>query len=181
MFIAVIQESFDVSEDEKRMHQVKSFLSRKELGPSSNLLLSAMFRFGRSKPSRDPLDYGPATMEMLLKDAVVKDFLDDEMSPLEQAVVSIDAPTQVTATVNLGRLSSLWGKFVSRIWNREPNPFYSNVYFTRGNQKSTDTRTMAKEAVSATSQCRRAQREFLAKHPNYNNSLFIFKPNNPLR
>jgi hypothetical protein len=138
------------------MHQVKSFLSRKELGPSSNLSLSAMFCFGRSKPSRDPLDYGPATMEMLLKDAVVKDFLDDEMSPLEQPVVSIDALTQVTATVNLGRLSSLGGKFVSRIWNREPNLFYSNVYFTRGNQKSTDARTMAKEAVSATLQRKRA-------------------------
>jgi hypothetical protein len=78
MFIAVIQENFDVSEDEKRMHQVKSFLSRKELGGSSNnLSLSAIFRFGRSKATKDPLDYGPATKEMLLKDAVVKDFLDD--------------------------------------------------------------------------------------------------------
>ena len=86
----------------------------------------------------------------------LQDFLDDEMSPLEQPVVSIDALTQVTATVNLGRLSSLWGKFVSRIWNREPNLFYSNVYFTRGNQKSTDARTMAKEAVSATLQRKRA-------------------------
>lgn len=32
MFIAVIQENFDVSEDEKRMYQVKAFLQRKEIG-----------------------------------------------------------------------------------------------------------------------------------------------------
>lgn len=36
MFIAVIQESFDVSEDEKRLQQVKAFLQHKELGTSSN-------------------------------------------------------------------------------------------------------------------------------------------------
>ena len=32
MFIAVIQENFDVSEDDKRMHQIKAFLARKDLG-----------------------------------------------------------------------------------------------------------------------------------------------------
>jgi voltage-dependent calcium channel len=32
MFIAVIQESFDVSEDEKRLEQVKAFLQDKEMG-----------------------------------------------------------------------------------------------------------------------------------------------------
>jgi hypothetical protein len=182
MFIAVIQENFDVSEDEKRMHQVKSFLSRKELGSSSsNLSLSAIFRFGRSKQTKDPLDYGPATMEMLLKDAVVKDFLDDEMLGTDQP----DTPprqmtTPNTATVKAGFLSSIWGSFVNRVWNREPNPFYSNIQFS-GNDESTDARTMAKEAVSATSQRKKAQREYLARHPNYNNSLFIFRPTNPVR
>lgn len=36
MFIAVIQENFDVSEDEKRLQQVKAFLQQKELGASSH-------------------------------------------------------------------------------------------------------------------------------------------------
>ena len=182
MFIAVIQENFDVSEDEKRMHQVKSFLNRKELGSSSsNLSLSAIFRFGRSRTTKDPLDYGPATMEMLLKDAVVKDFLDDELNTAHQAPTTGDTPPQDTTVVNPGLLSSLWGKFISRIWNREPNPFYSNIQFSGGADDTTDARTMAKEAVSATSQRKKAQREFLARHPNYNNALFIFRPNNPVR
>lgn len=35
MFIAVIQENFDVSEDEKRLQQVKAFLQQKEQGLNS--------------------------------------------------------------------------------------------------------------------------------------------------
>lgn len=181
MFIAVIQENFDVSEDEKRMHQVKSFLNRKELGSSSNnLSLSALFRFGRARSTKDPLDYGPATMEMLLKDAVVKDFLDDEMLNDHESSAANATPVEPTAASSRNA-PSLWGKFRSRIWNREPNPFYSNIQFSTRSDEATDARTLAKEAVSATSQRKKAQREFLARHPNYNNALFIFKPSNPVR
>jgi hypothetical protein len=182
MFIAVIQENFDVSEDEKRMHQVKSFLNRKELGSStSNLSLSAIFRFGRARSKKDPLDYGPATMEMLLKDAVVKDFLDDEVGNAQAESPPSETPAvETSAPVNPGLMSSLWGKFMTRIWHREPNPFYSNIMFSN-NEDTADARTMAKEAVSQTTQRKRAQREFLARHPNYNNALFIFGPRNPVR
>jgi hypothetical protein len=182
MFIAVIQENFDVSEDEKRMHQVKSFLNRKELGGSSSQLsLSAIFRFGRARAAKDPLDYGPATMEMLLKDAVVKDFLDDEINNSEQPASSTDTPPPEAPSVDPGILSSIWGRFMTRVWNREPNPFYSNIQFSGRPDEAIDARTMAKEAVSATTQRKKAQREFLARHPNYNVSLFLFRPGNPIR
>ncbi|KAF4630243.1 hypothetical protein G7Y89_g7894 [Cudoniella acicularis] len=183
MFIAVIQENFDVSEDEKRMHQVKAFLNRKELGgSSSNLSLSAIFRFGRARTTKDPLDYGPATMEMLLKDAVVKDFLDDEIRAAEQSASNPETPpTEGPPAINPGFLSGIWGKFLSRVWHREPNPFYSNIQFSSRPDETTDARTLAKEAVSATSQRKKAQRDFLKRHPTYNNALFIFKPNNPIR
>jgi hypothetical protein len=36
MFIAVIQENFDVSEDEKRLQQVKMFLQRKDIGSATH-------------------------------------------------------------------------------------------------------------------------------------------------
>jgi hypothetical protein len=179
MFIAVIQENFDVSEDEKRMHQVRSFLNRKELGSSSsNLSLSAIFRFGRGTRKKDPLDYGPATMEMLLKDAVVKDFLDEEINVQETPA---EANTAAEATTTKpGFLPYIWNKLTGRTWNSEPNPFYSNMQFSARDENA-DARAMAKEAVSATSQRKRAQREYLARHPTYNNALFIFKPTNPIR
>ncbi|KAI0009098.1 Ion transport protein-domain-containing protein [Xylariaceae sp. FL0662B] len=184
MFIAVIQENFDVSEDEKRLEQVKAFLQRKELGhnASSNIALSEIFTFGRSKRRRDPLDYGPATMEMLLKDAVVREFLDDALDPLQQN--SADSPSSQQGAepkgVRPGFVSSIWGKFRNLFTSREPNPFYSNIRFD-GPNDTLDPRQMARQAVSATAERRKAQREYLARHPTYNNSLFIFTPTNPIR
>ena len=88
--------------------------------------------------------------------------------------------TVETPAVAPGFMSSLWGRFMSSVWNREPNPFYSNIQFSGADDKN-DARTMAKAAVSQTSQRKRAQREFLARHPTYNNALFIFRPANPIR
>ncbi len=129
MFIAVIQENFDVGEDIKRLEQVRAFLQRRELGgSSSNLALSKVFAFGRSKKRRDPLDYGPAMMEMLLKEAVVKEFLDEAMDPLQETSTNVQSSTQ-GAVVKTGMLSAVWGKIVSVFTSRDPNPFYSNVRF----------------------------------------------------
>lgn len=185
MFIAVIQENFDVSEDEKRLEQVKAFLQRKELGtPSSNLALSTIFNFGKSRRRKDPLDYGPATMEMLLKDAVVREFLDDQLNPVQSAPTHHGPQRSATALlggdVKPGFLSNIWGKFVKKMGSKEPNPFYSNIRFD-GPNDTLDPRQMARQVVSATSARRRAQREYLARYPNYNNSLYFFTPRNPIR
>ncbi|KKY27120.1 putative calcium channel subunit cch1 [Phaeomoniella chlamydospora] len=183
MFIAVIQESFDVSEDEKRLQQVKAFLHQKELGGSTNgnMSLSSIFKLGRSSfRRRDPLDYGPATMEMLLKDAVVKEFLDEDELTLNRPRSEIALPDEPLTTVETGTLSALWSKITGKALKREPNPFYSKLKFSRA-YDDLDPRTMAKEVVSATEQRRRAQRLYLQRHPHYNVSLFIFGPKNPIR
>jgi voltage-dependent calcium channel len=183
MFIAVIQENFDVSEDEKRLQQVKAFLQRKELGAaSSNLALSTIFRFGRTRKTKDPLDYGQAAMEMLLKDAVVRDFLDEEFDPHQQnaSIDPLPLNNGAAATPTGGGLSAIWNNFLTRVWNREPNPFYSSLQFSSG-KEAFDPRAMAREAVSASMQRKKAQRDFLQRHPMYNTVLFIFKPDNPIR
>lgn len=184
MFIAVIQESFDVSEDEKRLQQVKAFLQQRELSGSShgNLSLSSIFRLGRdSMRRRDPLDYGPATMEMLLKDAVVKEFLDEqEKETLKRPRSEMTLPDTPVASVETGVLSAIWGKIAGLRSGKEPNPFYSRMKFSRAYEEL-DPRTMAREVVSAAEQRRRLQRQYLQKHPRYNVTLFIFKPTNPIR
>ena len=50
MFIAVIQENFDVSEDEKRLQQVKAFLEQKEQG------LSSSYGYINPRQPRSPAD-----------------------------------------------------------------------------------------------------------------------------
>lgn len=184
MFIAVIQENFDVSEDEKRLQQVKAFLQQKELGGSShgNLSLSTIFKFGRDTGRRrDPLDFGPATMEMLLQEEIFRDFLDEHMEPMEELHGEEDPITgRPTNQVKPGLLSSWWGRLVVLVASREPNPFYSRLQFSRKNEEL-DIRARAREVVSATEQRRRAQRQYLIKYPRYNVSLFIFSPRNPIR
>ncbi|KAK7511325.1 calcium-channel protein CCH1 [Phyllosticta citriasiana] len=183
MFIAVIQEGFDVSEDEKRLQQVKAFLQQKEQGDgtSGNLSLSTIFKLGQaSAHRRDPLDYGTAATEMLLKDAVVRDFLDEPEQPLlaHDGNQAEHAPQE--PGVQSGIMSRVWSWFVKKVWHREPNPFYARLEFSKA-YADLDPREMAKELFSATERRKKAQREYLQKHPSYNVSLFLFKPHNPIR
>lgn len=187
MFIAVIQESFDVSEDEKRLQQVRAFLEQRHVGNAGhqgNLALSKILRLGRSSTRyKDPLDHGPAALEMLLKDAVVREFLDEEeeertAEPQHRESVPPEGAAQ--DTVQPGWLSRLWTKANSLVIGREPNPFYSKLQFS-ARYEELDPRTMAREVVSAAEARKRAQREYLVKHPHYNKSLFIFPPNHPAR
>jgi hypothetical protein len=190
MFIAVIQENFDISEDEKRLQQVKAFLQQKEMGNSNagNLSLSTIFKYGLvSGRKKDPLAFGSATTEMLLKDAVVRDFLDtqDEPTPLSsprtEEVTPILHAAPTTAVVGPGgALANWYQNIVARFSHREPNPFYSRLEFSRA-YEDLDPRQMAKEVMSARERRKRAQREFLRKHPKYNVSLFVFGPHNPIR
>ncbi|KAH8889525.1 ion transporter [Thozetella sp. PMI_491] len=177
MFIAVIQENFDVGEDVKRLEQVRAFLQRRELGASSNLALSKVFGFGRPKKRKDPLDYGPAMMEMLLKEAVVQEFLDESIDPLQETATNVQS---TGGAVKTGFFAALGARVMTVFNGREPNPFYSNMRFD-GQNENLDPRAMARQAVNATAARRKAQREYLARHPGYNVSLFIFKPRNPIR
>ena len=149
----------------------------------SNLPLSTIFKIGHATGRhKDPLDFGSAAAEMLLKDAVVRDFLDEpgesDTSPhLEEPQPTLNrAPT----IVGTGLLASLWARLVRSISHREPNPFYSPLEFSRA-YEDLDPRQMAKEVVAATERRKKAQRDYLRQHPNYNVSLFIFRPNNPIR
>ena len=131
---------------------------------------------------KDPLDFGNATTEMLLKDAVVKDFLDEqngfiERNPTGKGDMLDRAPTAVIVT---GRVSSFKRRIIGWFTHQEPNPFYSRLQFKAAYQ-DLDPRQMAREVVQAADQRKRAQRDFLLKHPNYNVSLYIFRPNNILR
>ncbi|KAL4786056.1 Ion transport protein-domain-containing protein [Aspergillus varians] len=187
MFIAVIQESFDVSEDEKRLHQVRAFLEQKKINGASqgNLSLSKILKLGRrSSRFKDPLDHGPAALDMLLKDAVVREFLDDEVSsnnqPREPSSLERSATTGEGLIEPPGVLSRAWTTVSTSVMRREPNPFYSKLKISRAYDEL-GPKEMAREVVSAAEQRKREQREYLIRHPKYNTSLFLFKPDNPVR
>ncbi|EMR70685.1 putative ion transporter protein [Eutypa lata UCREL1] len=171
MFIAVIQENFDVSEDEKRLEQVKAFLQRKELGShaTSTLALSEIFSFGRSRKKKDPLDYGPATMEMLLKDAVVREFLDDTLDPLQEDPSRSQSSLHGgKSAVKMNFVSSAWGKVRNTFSSKEPNPFYTNLRFDMPND-TLDPRQMARQVVTAA-----AARQYWQLHEFQPSNWFVW-------
>ncbi|RMZ78366.1 hypothetical protein DV738_g3928, partial [Chaetothyriales sp. CBS 135597] len=183
MFIAVIQESFEVSEDEKRLQQVKMFLRQKELTDSAaaNLSLASIFRLGREHDRhRDALEYGHTAMEQLLKDAVVKDFLDENEQGLKRRTTTIPLTQQPATDGKLGFLTRWRSKLLGNKQESDPNPFYTPTTVARANEEF-DPRAMAKQVVASTDNRRRAQRQYLIRHPRYNVSLHIFKVNNPVR
>jgi len=121
--------------------------------------------------------------EMLLKEAVVRDFLDDHDD--SGNISTPDDDTQpilqhASTVVYSGQMSSWWGRLVSRFGNPEPNPFYSQLQFSRAYEEL-EPRQKAKEVVTAREKRKRAQRDYLRRHPSYNTSMFIFKPGNPIR
>jgi hypothetical protein len=145
----------------------------------SNLSLSSIFKLGQAN-RRDPLEYGSAATEMLLKDAVVRDFLDegDDSSPREEEPRPGIRPSKTI--VGSGAMSTIWQRILRKTVHREPNPFYAPLDYGRA-YEDLDPRKMAKEVVSATEKRKKAQREYLRNHPNYNVSLFLFKSSNPIR
>ncbi|KAH0603703.1 uncharacterized protein H6S33_007362 [Morchella sextelata] len=185
MFIAVVQENFDVTEDEKRIYQVKAFLQNKDYSaPTQGISLSSIF--GGKKRPKDPHSR-QAAFEMLTKQAVVESFLDEgqihSRQPLTRAA-AIDFSAAVdNVNAEQKRRHNPFKKLHDKIvklfqGDKEPNPFYS--FQTRSVANLAPT-AMAQEVVMEAEQRKKAQREYLRKYPNYNVSLFIFTPSNPLR
>ncbi|KAL2269870.1 hypothetical protein VTJ83DRAFT_2054 [Remersonia thermophila] len=183
MFIAVIQENFDVGEDMKRLEQVKAFLQRRELGGSSNLALSKVFGFGRSRHV-DPIDHttGTGVVDMLFKEGFVREFLDETLDDLQERPTDGHSPHQPMSKSRTKNwlLTAAREKLASLFRSKEPNPFYSNARIN-GPIVTLDPAQLARQAANATAARKKAQREYLVRHPNYNTSLFLFKPRNPLR
>jgi hypothetical protein len=182
MFIAVIQENFDVSEDQKRLQQVRMFLQSKEQGSAAHggtMSLSSIFKFGQAR-RQDPLDFGSATTELLMKDAVVRDFLDEVAPEENQPPVMKRFSTMHLGTTQPGFWTNIWAKTGGRLFRGAPNPFYSRLQLTKPYEEL-DPRTLAREVVTATEARKVTQREYLRQNPNYNVSLFIFGPRNPIR
>ncbi|KAK5168414.1 calcium channel protein [Saxophila tyrrhenica] len=186
MFIAVIQENFDVNEDQKRMQQVRMMLLRKELGENhqGTLSLSTIFKLGRVR-RQDPLEYSAAAENMLFEEGLLQEFLNAQFSqPEMNGGAQKPGVSQANTFDLLNRrqtiVTTLWGRIKNRLIDTEPNPFYTRLQFSK-QYEELDLPTLAKEFKEATERRKLTQREYLRKHPTYNVSLFLFKPDNPVR
>ncbi|KAB5580798.1 Ion transport protein-domain-containing protein [Coniochaeta sp. 2T2.1] len=196
MFIAVIQENFDISDDEKRLRQIRAYVQQKELGTSTanHLTLTQVLNLGRSNKRKDPTFGDAVLLETLLKEAVMKKFLNESLDPNNDVFQESPNPNEPKSTsvtpprpvdepgiLEMGVVAWLWKNTGARFMSAEPNPFYTTFRLNDTPSTVDDPRELAHQAYTATQSRRRAQREYLARHPMYNTSLLIFKPNNPFR
>ena len=76
-------------------------------------------------------------------------------------------------------VSSWWKRRFKGLLKHEPNPFYSRMHLTK--LDDVDPRTLVKQVVTAAEQRRAAQRAYLAAHPTYNVSLYLYRYDHPVR
>lgn len=134
---------------------------------------------------QDPLDYGQAMLEQLLNPAVAQDFLDEHgqagsAGPTPGSASSGPKARPQSVIVHTGPFAPVRNWMTRFLFASEPNPFYSRIKFNNSDEE-VDPRSMAQEVVSAADRRKKAQREYLVKHPTYNVSLYVFGPNNALR
>jgi hypothetical protein len=208
MFIAIIQENFDISEDKKRLKQIENYIEQKELGLTSghgNISLANMIRQGLSgAPARRAVPgHSNAATDLLLKEAIIDEFLhqkedgDDVPGVIHpgKTMGMDDLPIRpirpAPGLVRSGTLSSIWTTFVGKFQTNEPNPFYTRINISRLNDEdaassanpnsNTDAINRTRDLIKQQRDREKSQREFLRKHPNYNVSMYMFTPHNRFR
>ncbi|KAF2857987.1 hypothetical protein K470DRAFT_260270 [Piedraia hortae CBS 480.64] len=180
MFIAVIQENFEISEDQKRLQQIRLFLQQRDLGRSSSnsLALGNIFKFGKTR-RQDPQAYGSTFKEPLLKDLkeIIESFMANEAKGDNGGGINRSATFQSEKSHSWVDRAKEW---IKKVTDREPNPFHSQIQIGTADRE-VDSDTLIKEVMKATKQRKDTQGEYLRRHPGYNTTLFIFKPDNPVR
>lgn len=179
-FLPVMLEVFEISNKEKRIQQLRAFVYGEELGrPLTCLSLRNIL------PLRSWAGYRQFQVGRLLVQTTTMPFLGD--STVQEFTAGLDEDEQETLQYDLifetrtqsqkkvpRLLEEILRKTMETLGKREKNPFHSGF-------KPVDPLQLAKQAISVTTVQQLAQQEFIARHPKYNNTLYIFKPKNPIR
>lgn len=174
MLLGILQGAFHLSDDQKRLRQVQQFLRQNDLGsvPSA---FDSFFNRNNDAPSNSN-KYSNASTDVLLRDSVMRDFLDDvDDSDDEQTSLS-DGKSFPNSYTNLRLLRSQAGQQLSKIFGLfrlQRNPFYDSIEFTKPIGDLAPS-AFAKELVEINETRKIAQRQYLLDHPHYDTSLHCF-------
>ncbi|KAF2841926.1 hypothetical protein M501DRAFT_998132 [Patellaria atrata CBS 101060] len=169
--LAILRGSFEISEDEKRLSQVKKFLKQKynneQRGTSITDGLAHWY-----ENTLQQMGHIPELTSILFHNSGEELGSDDE-PPRDSMRDGLKAIEQIPPLV--ANIRSLLN-FLRRPFN---NPFFTQAenWF----DDSDDPIMAAKNIVIRSERIRKLQREYLRAHPNFNNSLFIFTPANRFR
>lgn len=180
IFIAVIANAFQVSEEGKRKHQLRQFIDDVTTKLQTVQIKNDWINKVKSKlfKSNAERNLEKAVTNLLLSGSAVNDFLEnDEISQedIEEPVAEPNAPRQ--------RPLRNWIKNRFRPVRSyyENNPFFETkkkeVFF----QGSFDPATFAKKALEERQRVIKEQDQYLKEYPQFNSVFYVLEPNNRLR
>lgn len=194
LFIAVISENLEVSEEDKRKEQIRQFVREYalKLGGSSDhyltggiKLVKGMLKRRKTKGHVNP-ESGESVFDMLLERQVVAGFLANNPGLMDED----DAGEDPTNMGSKTWYENKWRKFkdsvegfVMKIFKRQTtgeNPFLDsrNIIDDHGDG---DPDMMAKNFLASHSERRKRMATFLEENPHYDVSVYFFSPQSKVR
>jgi hypothetical protein len=181
MFIATVHEIFYLNDDQMRLQQVRRFLRQTELEHVTPIIYDFFNRWDNKSPGKAAS--GVSSSDMMLRDSVMRDFLDDVDDSDDEAQDSGEPAETSAARSNTGsvrRLVDVWNEGRKRLFDLEPNPFYSGIHFTKPVEDLAPS-ALAKEVVEITETQTIAQRRYLLRHPHYDTAVWLFPQGSRIR
>jgi len=181
MFVASVQKAFHSDEEQKRLQQVRRFLQQKEFDHATPAMHDFFKR--RGKKLSGQVTFGSVSSDMMLRDSVMRDFLDDVDDSDDESSECVDLTRSSAPSFGANKLQFLTGlgrKYGRVLFDLEPNPFYSGLEFTKPVEDLAPS-ALAKEVVEITENQTIAQRQYLLSHPYYDTSLFLFSQSSRFR
>lgn len=172
MFIAVIQESFDVSEEDKRIEQIKAYIKnqRSEKRRSYNgFSLSEFFGF-RKKIKKN---HNQLKEERTVLSIIVETILQD--APVEKDCQAVQVHTEERSQVKIAW--DTFYQFCRRKLQKEPNPFFHH----KKKQNAMHLRDLVQNIGNEDAMLEKEREEYLKRHPAFDTTLLIFWPSSRIR
>jgi hypothetical protein len=171
-FIPLINNAFQIHSRTKKTVQTAAFLQGKELvKPLARIGVDSAFPFPSLSKRRDSPEY-TATGVVMLEEDTLREFLaglEDESEDSSENALSIPNPSSENEQPSgiLEKCKAVFGSW-------EDNPFHSDL-------TAENPLEMARHSISVAAARNAAEEEYMARHPTYNDALYIFRPRNSIR
>lgn len=179
MFIAVLQENFEVSEEDKRREQVRVFVEKSQPQISNDQTNLTMFSLLRNRRKQNLRPQTITSFGTLTHEHHMRDFLEQQIGPIGMRAATMQDQLQepVRKIWNL-----IKGKARATTTGNVSNPFTDSFGMAHhGSVPPTNPTMLMPDHSDAHRQRLAAQSRYLEENPGYDNALWILKPGAALR
>ncbi|CAG8569817.1 3141_t:CDS:10 [Ambispora leptoticha] len=192
MFIAILEENFETAEEEKRKHQLKAFIQKADPKEKQEDIIDTwnIYRFFKAKPKALAVENIPSNLILSTQKSRVKEFLNDynmeskRNSKLHRRRTENGFMRRLQQFLRHGDEDD--EEYIALTDRRRSSEMDNSQGPMGTNDLKNDTMNMNNDRVVEIEldelQERRAiKADFIAAHPNYDESLWFLSPRNRIR